>query len=60
MTKSDKFEDLNIYTLRSTRLSFLCSQKYKIFKIDILYVCGISHWLDSELFRNYKYDFRIF
>jgi hypothetical protein len=29
-----KFEDLNIYIVSSTCLSFLCSQKYEVFKID--------------------------
>jgi hypothetical protein len=24
--------------------SFLCSQIYKVFEIDILRVCGIYHW----------------
>jgi hypothetical protein len=50
MTKSDKFGDLNIYILKTTRLSFLFSQKYKVFAIDILHVFGINHWLHPILF----------
>jgi hypothetical protein len=30
------------YMLRSTQLLFLCSQIYKVFKIDILHICGIN------------------
>jgi hypothetical protein len=61
MTKSDKFGDLNIYILRSSRLSFLYSQKYKVFGIDILQVYGINHWQHPkkiEFFES-KYGFQI-
>jgi hypothetical protein len=65
MTKSDKFGDLNIYTYSDPHvLSFFCSQKYKVFKIDILHVCGINHWLhpekNSNFFGTRKCDFLFF
>ena len=39
-------------------LLFLCSSDCKIFKVDILHVCGIYHWL--HFFKSRKYCFWIF
>jgi hypothetical protein len=39
----------NIYN-RSTRLSFLCSPKYKVFEYEILRVCRINSWLYPNIF----------
>jgi hypothetical protein len=62
MINSDKFEDLKIYILIFTRLSFLCSKKYKVFGIDILHVCEINYWIHLETFFNFfeslRCDFR--
>jgi hypothetical protein len=47
------FEDLEMYyVLISALLSFLCSLKYKLFKINILHVCGIHHWLYEDFFSQ--------
>jgi hypothetical protein len=56
-----KFEDLKIYILRFTYLSFLCTQNYKVFEIDILHICGINYYLHLDVFhilRTCKYDFQ--
>jgi hypothetical protein len=42
----------NIYN-RSTRLSFLCSPKYKIFEYEILHIYRIKSWLYSNIFHNF-------
>jgi hypothetical protein len=45
--KISRFE--NIYN-RSTRLSFLCSPKYKVFDYEFLHVCVINSWLHLNIF----------
>jgi hypothetical protein len=42
ITNLIKIVDLKIYVLRSTRLSFLCSPKYKVFEHDFFHVRGIN------------------
>jgi hypothetical protein len=48
ITNLIKFVELKIYVPRSTRLSFLCSPKYKVFEHDIFHVCGINSWLHPD------------
>jgi hypothetical protein len=42
MTKSDKTSRFEIYILRSRRLLFLCSLKYKVFEQDFF-----AGWCDK-------------
>jgi hypothetical protein len=42
ITKSGKIYRFEVYILRSRRLSFLCSPKYKVFEQNILHVGGIK------------------
>jgi hypothetical protein len=61
--QSDKNVDLKIYILRSTRLSFLCSPKYKAFEHDFLHICAINSCLQPNMFsiilktQNKIFDF---
>jgi hypothetical protein len=42
ITKYGKIYRFEVYILRSRRLSFLCSLKYKVFKQDFLHIGGIN------------------
>jgi len=53
-----------ITILTSTIFSCLCSSKYILFRIEILPICGIHHWLRHDLFlvffETQKYVFLTF
>jgi hypothetical protein len=42
ITNYGKIYRFEVYILRSRRLSFLCSPKYKVFEQDFLHVGGIN------------------
>jgi hypothetical protein len=57
MAKSNIFEDLNIYIYIYIYLDahvcyFCLAKNKKLFKIDILQVCAINHWLHHVVVQN--------
>ena len=48
---NDKSVNLNMHLFTNLQiLSFLCGSEYKVFKVNILHISGIQHWLHSGCF----------